>query len=87
MTEKLARAFIIIAICVVDFIICIVLHELGHLCMGKVTGYSMVSFRVGALKLYKKSGRWALSFEKIPGTLGQCVMLPPETDEPEKETA
>ena len=84
MAEKIVNAMIIIAIFFFDFVLCVVLHELGHLCMGKLTGYSMVSFRVGSFKLYKKNGKFALSHESIPGTLGQCIMLPPETDEPEK---
>lgn len=82
--EKLIEAFIIFCAIVCSYALCIILHEVGHLCMGKLTGYTMVSFRVGSVKLYKKHGKWTLTFEKIPGTLGQCIMLPPISDEPEK---
>ena len=82
--EKLIEAFIIFSAIVCSYALCIILHEAGHLCMGKLTGYTMVSFRIGSVKLYKKHGKWVLAREKIPGTLGQCIMLPPISDEPEK---
>ncbi len=84
MMEKLIEAVIIFSSIVCSYVLCIILHELGHFCMGKLTGYTMVSFRIGSVKIYKKNGKWALTFEKIPGTLGQCIMLPPISDEPEK---
>ena len=82
--EKLIEAFIIFSAIVCSYVLCIILHETGHLCMGKLSGYTMVSFRIGSVKLYKKHGKWALTREKIPGTLGQCIMMPPISDEPEK---
>jgi len=84
MIEKLIEAFIILCAIVGSYVLGIILHEAGHLCMGKLTGYKMVSFRIGSVKLYKKHDKWALTFEKIPGTLGQCIMLPPISEEPEK---
>lgn len=87
MTEKLLEAMQIFAMIVFDYALCIVLHEMGHLCMGKVAGYELISFRIGHIKILRKNGKWALAREHVPGTLGQCVMLPPETNEPEKMTA
>ena len=51
--------------------------------MGRLTGYSLVSFRIGRVKLHRKEGKRTLTLEQIPGTLGQCVMLPEERDAPE----
>ena len=82
--EKLIEVLVIFSAIVCSYVLCIILHETGHLFMGKLTGYTMVSFRIGSVKLYKRHGKWALTHEKIPGTLGQCIMMPPISDEPEK---
>ena len=87
MTQKLAKAFLIIAIIVFDYVFNIVIHEFGHLCMGKATGYIMASFRIGPLKLFRDNGKLKLQYERVPGTLGQCIMLPPDSNEPEKVPA
>ncbi len=62
----------------------IIIHEAGHLVMGLLTGYKFLSFRIGSLTLVKTEE--GLKFRKftIPGTGGQCIMIPPETDDPEK---
>lgn len=54
----------------------VIIHELGHLCFGKLTGYKFVSFRIGNFMIIKKD---KLEFKKlsIAGTLGQCLMAPP----------
>ncbi|QJX64205.1 hypothetical protein HLK66_22885 [Niallia circulans] len=60
------------------YIIHIILHEGGHLIFGKLTGYSLVSFRVFSwMVVATKDG---LKWKKLhmPGTLGQCLMAPPE---------
>ena len=54
-----------------------VIHELGHLVFGFLTGYRFCSFRVGRLMLVKVDGRLRLKRLSLTGTGGQCLMLPP----------
>lgn len=54
-----------------------VIHELGHLLFGCLTGYRFCSFRVGRLMLVKVEGRMRLKHLTLTGTGGQCLMLPP----------
>ena len=71
----------IVCICVfyvVGFCVSVILHELGHLIFGRLSGYKFVSFRLlkwqwardvsGQTKLIKGTG--------LGGTLGQCLMEP-----------
>lgn len=60
-------------VCVV---ISIWLHEAGHLVCGLLSGYRFVSYRAGRLMLYRKDGRYHLGFYHLPGTGGQCLMVP-----------
>lgn len=61
----------------VVFFIDIILHEAGHCVMGLATGYQFGSFRVGSLMLVKYEA--GLRFKKytLPGTGGQCLLVPP----------
>ena len=54
-----------------------VIHEAGHLVFGLATGYRFSSFRVGSLMLVREGGRLRLKRLSIPGTGGQCLMVPP----------
>ena len=56
MTEKLTEAAIIIALMVVAYILAIIIHEFGHMCMGALSGYSFVSFRIGPIEIVNESG-------------------------------
>lgn len=56
----------------------IIIHELGHLIFGLITGYKFVSFRVGSLMLKKEKGKFVFRKFKLPGTAGQCLMMPDE---------
>lgn len=51
--------------------------------MGLLTGYKFLSFRIGSLTLVKTAEGLKLRKFTIPGTGGQCLMIPPETDDPE----
>lgn len=53
-----------------------VLHELGHLLMGWLTGYKFVLFNVFGVTFFRKDGRWHTAREKLRGAIGQCVMQP-----------
>lgn len=60
------------------FFLHIVIHEIGHLIFGLATGYSFVSFRIGWLTLVREDGKFSLKKYNIPGTGGQCLMMPPK---------
>jgi len=60
----------------------IILHEVGHLVFGLLTGYRFLSFRVGSLMLIKEDGHLRLKTLSIAGTGGQCLLLPPAWREP-----
>ncbi len=72
---KIYAIFIVFILC---FFIQIIIHEGGHLIFGFITGYSFVSFRIGSLTLIKEDGTWKRKKFSIPGTGGQCLMMPPE---------
>jgi len=60
------------------FILQVVLHELGHLLFGLLTGYRMLSFRIFSYAIIKQSGKWTTRKYKCPGSAGQCILLPPD---------
>lgn len=74
---------LILAVFVVGAFLGIIIHEAGHLVMGLLTGYKFLSFRIGSLTLVKTPEGLKLRKFTIPGTGGQCLMIPPETDDPE----
>lgn len=57
------------------------IHEGGHLLFGLLTGYRFLSFRVLSFTIVKKDGKLHFKKLKVPGTLGQCLMYPPEWSE------
>ncbi|MDO4814731.1 MAG: M50 family metallopeptidase [Gemella sp.] len=56
------------------------IHELGHLVFGLLTGYKFSIFRVGsyALKRNHITNKFEIKKQKISGTGGQCLMIPPK---------
>lgn len=64
----------------IAFVLHIIVHEGGHLIGGLLTGYRFVSFRIFSLTLLRRDGRYIMRRFNIPGTGGQCIMLPPEGD-------
>ncbi|MDR1588604.1 MAG: hypothetical protein LBS51_00210 [Oscillospiraceae bacterium] len=75
--EVLLYAVLLICL-VLSFMLHIPLHEAGHLLSGKLSGYDFVSFRVLNIMFIKQNGKIARKKFKIVGTLGQCLMSPPE---------
>lgn len=67
---------VIIPSLVLGFIISVIIHELGHLVTGLLTGYKFTSFKVFFIKIYK-SDKLRIEFEEgffmMPG---QCLMKP-----------
>lgn len=68
----------IIVIMYFSMFIQIIIHELGHLVFGLLTGYQFASFRIGSLMFVKKEGKIRLKKYSLMGTGGQCLMIPPE---------
>lgn len=56
----------------------IIVHELGHLFFGLITGYKFLSFRIANLMIIKKDNKLKLCKMSISGTGGQCIMSPPD---------
>lgn len=56
----------------------VLIHEAGHLVAGLLTGYRFVSFRIFSFVLLKtKIGKFTLKRSVVPGTVGQCLLSPP----------
>ena len=58
----------------------IIIHELGHLVFGLLTGYQFASFRIGSLMFVKKEGKIKVKKFSLMGTGGQCLMMPPKME-------
>ena len=60
-----------------SFVLHIVIHEAGHLLFGLLSGYRFMSFRIASY-LWQQSPQGIRFYRfHIPGTSGQCLMLPP----------
>ena len=60
----------------------IIIHELGHLVLGLMTGYRFLSYRYLSWIIVKdEEGKFHLKRYFIIGTGGQCLMIPPDKDE------
>lgn len=68
----------------VTFIVQLIIHEIGHLIFGLITGFRFSSFRVFNKVLIKKNGRFMLKAYSSKGSMGQCLMLPPKIIEGRK---
>lgn len=71
------RIYGLIFIFFFGFIFHIIIHEAGHLLFGLFTGYSFVSFRVGSHTFVKEDNKLRYKRFNLPGTGGQCLMMPP----------
>lgn len=77
-SEDEISAFITLLTFLFSFIVHIILHEFGHLVFGLATGYKFSSFRIGNIALVKQNGKLRLKRYSLAGTLGQCLMIPPD---------
>lgn len=57
------------------------LHEWGHFIFGRLSGYSLISFRIGSHIFLRQNDKIVGKKFKMAGTGGQCLMLPPEGEE------
>ena len=69
-------AFIITAILM--YIISMMIHEIGHMIFGLLTGYKFLSIRFGSYMLIKRDNHIQLKRFSLAGTGGQCLMDPPD---------
>ena len=76
----IANCLLSFAALAIAFVLQIIVHEGGHLVGGLLTGYRFVSFRIFTLTLLRRDGRFIARRFNIPGTGGQCIMLPPDGD-------
>lgn len=58
------------------FALSIVVHELGHLLGGYMSGYHFVSFRLGPLLLTRTEEKFGIYYYPMPANLGECWMAP-----------
>ncbi len=72
----------IIAVLIIIFsmFIQIIIHELGHLIFGLISGYKFNSFRIGSLVVIKQNNKIKLKYSKVTGLSGQCLLEPPKMD-------
>lgn len=56
----------------------IIIHESGHLVFGLLSGYKFASFRISNMMFIKNDGKLTYKRYSIPGTGGQCLMIPPD---------
>lgn len=57
----------------------VVLHELGHLLAGWLSGYEFIMFRLFNLVWIQTDEGLSCRKQHIPGLLGQALMIPPES--------
>ncbi|MBL1229262.1 hypothetical protein IW492_08450 [Enterococcus sp. BWB1-3] len=70
--------FQLLLLTVIFYIIHIVIHEAGHGLFGFLTGYKLVSYRIFSfIWIWQENGKVIFRRQKVPGTLGQCLMSPP----------
>ncbi|OLS02329.1 hypothetical protein [Tissierella creatinophila] len=76
--REMFNIYFILLIIVLGYLVHIIIHEAGHLVFGLLTGYKFVSFRIGSFTLIREDGMFKWKRFNIPGTAGQCLMMPPE---------
>ncbi|NLD17444.1 MAG: biotin--[acetyl-CoA-carboxylase] ligase [Tissierellia bacterium] len=71
-------AIIAFVFLVISLGIHIIIHEFGHLVTGLISGYKFGFFRIWKYAISFDEGKMKIKNFHIPGSLGQCVMAPPE---------
>ena len=75
---KLLAVVLVIGVVYLLMLLDSVLHELGHLLCGLLSGYGFLSFRIGSLMLQRTREGLRFCRMSLAGTAGQCLMSPPE---------
>ncbi len=68
----------VLAVFMLSFIPQTIIHEFGHLVGGWLSGYRFSSFRIFSWGLIREDGKLKIKNYKIAGTVGQCLMVPPD---------
>lgn len=66
-----------VLIFIFTYLVQLIIHEIGHLVAGLLSGYSFASFRIGSIMIVKDNGKLKIKSQSIAGTGGQCLMIPP----------
>lgn len=75
----IVKYMLTIYILVIMAIVCqMILHEIGHYIGGLLTGYKLISIRVGSHVWYRNRGKLKRGNYSMPGLLGECLMKPPK---------
>ena len=69
------QAVVIIA----AYLLHLIVHEVGHLVAGLMSGYEFGSFRIGSIMLVKDEGKIKIKKNSVAGTGGQCLMNIPDS--------
>jgi hypothetical protein len=67
-----------IAAAIIGFVLNLILHEVGHLVLGLLTGYDFVSYGVFNLTIVKENGKLVRKKYRAMGTGGGCALSPPD---------
>lgn len=57
------------------------MHELGHMIFGRLSGYEFLAFRLGSFAILRSENQLVLRRIGSMGTGGQCLMIPPEGED------
>ncbi|GFH41861.1 hypothetical protein Hs30E_04120 [Lactococcus hodotermopsidis] len=80
-TKKI-NPFIFVIVLVLSYVLQLIIHEAGHAFLGRMSGYWLLSFRIFSFMwVWNERGKVSLKREKVAGTLGQCLMIPPDYSE------
>ncbi|MBE6716437.1 MAG: hypothetical protein E7573_05910 [Ruminococcaceae bacterium] len=66
------------------FLLHIIIHEAGHLVFGLLSGYRFSSFRIFSFMILQENGKIKSKKLSVAGTVGQCLMIPPESNDEKK---
>ncbi|MBQ8389284.1 MAG: hypothetical protein IJX46_10210 [Clostridia bacterium] len=76
--EELLSLVALLAAMYIAIFFHLILHEMGHLVFGKLSGYTFGSFRIFSFMWIKENGKLRLKRHSLAGTGGQCLMVPPQ---------
>ena len=82
---NLSNSIVILAVIYISSFLNTVLHEMGHMVGGFVSGYEFVSIRFGKIMFIKENGKLCIKKYSIAGTGGQCLMSPPSLETVENQ--
>lgn len=79
-TGGLSYIFYPLAVLLISLPLHILLHEMGHLLAGFLSGYQFLMFRLGNRVWIKTPTGFSKRQQHVPGILGQALMAPPPAE-------